>query len=203
MKLTQVAAAKVRGSEDHCQSNSSKPSVVTVGKVDELFEAGPAGSAQSSQGQGPMEATLKLATEWDSKPWRGPGDPFHEWYSSPETDWEECKYLVPKLASQLLLCQSEEPEQSPCQYILESASWPGIVHLDQALGHGIDQHRVLAQVLELDEEGNETDKLGDIAGMSMSGMSKLCKLESDNKSLQHAVDCARIHHAYKLCPLRK
>ena len=128
------------------------------------------------------------------------GDPLHDWYSSPETDWEECKFLVPRLVGVLLECESEEPDDRSPQYLLESISWPGVIRLSDALTEGVDQHRVLTQVLSSEETGSEGDQLGDIAGMGTACVARLCKLEAQNKSLQEAVDKASIEHASHQLP---
>ena len=122
-------------------------------------------------------------------------DALYQWYTSHETDWEGCRYLVPAVACSLQECPSKDPSDEMPQYILESVSWPYTVDIDRTLEIGIDRHRVLAQVLEADDTGSDKDRLGDISGIAATATARLCRLEADNQTLQEAADQARLQQS--------
>ena len=115
------------------------------------------------------------------------GDPLHEWYSSSDQDWEECHFVVPGALSSLQACSADVDDDPNIEYVLEAVSWDGCTDLGQQLDVGINQHRVVAQVLEEEDEEGAIDGLGDVGEMQKKGVARMCKLEASNRSLQEVL----------------
>ena len=121
-----------------------------------------------------------------------PGDPLYEWYSSPEMDWDECSFLVPYIAGSVLPCHCEELDDERVMFSLESVSWPSEISLSQALSDGLDQHRVLTQILETDDGQSHGDHCGDFCDLQKMGLAKLCQLEISNRHIQDVMEDVQV-----------
>ena len=80
-----------------------------------------------------------------------PGDPLFEWYSTSESDWEECDHLVPEPLSQLRVSPSCEKGCDGEEYSLESVSWPLRIDVERQLQRIIHEHQFLSRQLEREE----------------------------------------------------
>ena len=119
------------------------------------------------------------------------GDPLHEWYASPEEDWDFCCYVVPQIANALTPCHADGDE-SQATFTLESISWEGEVDFAKTLSRGVDQHRILTQVLEEQETNSGQDYLGDIEGVQQQTITRLCRMEVNNRQLQGCLETAQV-----------
>ena len=121
-----------------------------------------------------------------------PRDQLYEWYTSPDQDWDECCYVVTGVAGDMQICQPAEEVDSHATFTLESVSWPCELHLTDALDAQMDNHRVLTQLLEVEENKSSLDHLGDIRDTQKNGVTKLCRLELRARQAQQSLNHARL-----------
>ena len=80
-----------------------------------------------------------------------PGDPLFEWYSSSDSDWEECSHLVPIALSQLRVSPASEAACNGEEYCLASVSWPLRVDIEENLDRILHEHQALSRQLKREE----------------------------------------------------
>ena len=192
---TDAADPVVVLSPDESQAVEPNTQKLSVDHVEELDTAVPHSRSMSADPSAPYHTcSAPLSSSHRTSLWKDtPGDPLYEWYTSPEMDWDECCYLVPHAASPMKLCHPDDPEDPQISYHLESVSWPSEISFSHALSSGLDQHRVLAQILEAEECQTGRDYGGDVGELQKKGVTSLCHLEECNRHLQAALENAQVN----------
>ena len=110
--------------------------------------------------------------------------------------------MVPRSVSHLQACTAELDDDPNTMYVLEAISWDGVVDVSQRSNAGINQHRVVAQVLEEEEEEGNADGYGDVGESQKRGVAKLCRLEATNRQLQEVLSKVARYHGSQLLQCR-
>ena len=111
--------------------------------------------------------------------------------------------MVPRSVSHLQACAAELDDDPNTTYVLEAISWDGVVDVSQHLNAGINQHRVVAQVLEEEDEEENADGYGDVGESQKRGVAKLCRLEATNRQLQEVLSKVERYHGSQLLQCRE